>query len=431
MSIGAEDLTAAANSLKVIYTDDELLLMIMKDHPFFAAIKKTNSFEGKTLDMDVQHGFTQSAGPTIGVAESTASTATDAAFSVTRKQYYATGKIDREVILASRSKKGSFTRKLKQAMDNAVDSLTLFLVWCLWSNGGGSYGKLSGVGVASGLLNTQVQLANPHLANWIEKDMQMQFSVNSGAGGVTTVKQAGGGAEASAATGITLTVASVVRRTGIITFTAAVPVAAGEVAVNDYLFRRQTKGLCLTGVRGWNPMNDTDAATALFGATRSVDIERLSGLRYLTVEGTYSQTILAACSYAKNLGAKLKTIYMNPVSITKLSEVERSKTVREEIGDLGIGFDVIKFSTAVGTLDLLSEPAVPPGWAYITNPEDWELAFLGEENKPVEFFEEDGLLSRVSGSDQYEFRLGGYGNFVMHKPGNGMWVKLEDSAVEL
>lgn len=431
MALGAEDLAAAANSLKVIYSDEELRLMIEKDHPLFAAIKKSNAFEGKTYDHDVQHGFTQSAGPTIAVAESTISTAADAVFSVTRQKYYGTGRIDREVILASRSKKGSFTRKLKQAMDNAVDSLTLFLMWSLWGNGGGAYGRLSGVGVASGLLNTQVQLALPDMANWIEKDMMIQFSVNTGFGGVTTVKQPGGGAEGSAATGITLTVASVVRRTGLITFTAAVPIAAGEVAVNDYIFRRQTKGLLLTGVRGWNPMNDTDAALSLFGATRSTDIERLSGLRYLTPSGSFGSTILDAMGYAKNLGAKLSSIYMNPVSITRLSDVERSKTVREEIGDLGIGFDAIKFSTAVGTLNMFSEPAVPPGWAYATTPDDWEMIFLGEENKPVEFFEEDGLLSRVPSADQYEFRLGGYGNFINHKPVNGLWVKLDATAVEI
>lgn len=431
MSLGAEDLAAAQNALKVIYTDEELQLKIEKDHPLFAAMRKSNIFEGKTLDHDVQHGFTQSAGPTIAVAESTLSTAADAAFSVSRKQYYGAGKISREVILASRSKKGSFTRKLKQAMDNAVDSLTLFLMWSLWGNGGGAYGRLAKVGVADGLLNTQVQLANPDLSVWIEKDMQLQFSVNTGFGGVTTVKQPGGGAEASAATGITLTVANVLRRTGLITFSGAVPVAAGEVAVNDYIFRRQTKGLLLTGVRGWNPMNDTDAALALFGAPRSVDLERLSGLRYLTPSGSYSSTILDAMGYAKNLGASLKHLYMNPVSITKLSDVERSKTTREEIGDLGIGFDVIKFSTAVGNLDLLSEPAVPPGWAYATNPEDWELAFLGEENKPVEFFEEDGLLKRVSGEDNYEFRLGGYGNFLHYKPVNGLWIKLDSTATEI
>ena len=431
MALGAEDLAAAANSLKVIYSDEELMLKIAKDHPLFAAIRKSNSFEGKSYDHTVQHGFNQSAGPTIAVAEDTVSTAADVAFSVTQKQYYGYGKIDRQVILASRSKKGAFTRKLKQAMDNAVDSLTLFLMFCLWGNGGGAYGRLSKVGVADGLLNTQVRLAAPEMATWIEKDMKLQFSQNAGFGGTsTTVRQPGGGAEAAASTGITLTVASVVRRTGIITFTAAVPVAAGEVTVNDYIFRKKTKGQCLTGVRGWNPMNDTDAATALFGATRSVDIERLSGLRYPTPDGTYSQTILNAAAYAKNVGSTLTSLYMNPISLTKLGEVERSKTVREEIGDLGIGFDVVKFSTAVGNLDTFSEPAIPPGWAYATNPEDWEMLFLGEENKPVEFFEEDGLLSRVSGSDQYEFRLGGYGNFVMHKPVNGLWIKLDSAAVE-
>lgn len=431
MSLGPDDLVAAANSLKTVYTDDELVLKISKDHPFFAAIEKRNAFVGKTLDHSVQYGFNQSAGPTVAVSEATNSTMNDMSFSVPRQKYFGYGEIERELILASREKKGAFARNGKRAMDNAIDSLTLYLMWNAWGNGGNAYGRLAKVGVADGLLNTQVQLANPDMSNWIEKDMQLQFSVNTGFGAVTTVKQAGGGAEGSAATGITLTVSNVLRRTGLITFTTAVPVAAGEVAVNDYIFRRQTKGLGLSGIRAWNPMNDTDAAATLHGGVRANDVERLGGMRYLNPSGTYSSTILDAAAYAKNMGANLRQMYMNPISITRLSDVERSRTTREEIGPLEIGFDVIKFSTSVGVLDTFSESAIPPGWAYVTNTDDWEFAYLGEENKPVEFFKEAGLLWRVPGTDRLGFHLGGYGNFLHHKPVNGLWIKLDAAAVEI
>lgn len=428
MSLGPEDITAAANSLKVIYTDDELRLFLSRNHAFYAAIKNTDSFEGKRIDHDIQHGFNQSAGPTIAAASATNSTASDALFSVPRKQYYGYGQIDREVILASRSQKGSFTRKLKQAYDNSLMSLERFLKFSIWGNGGGAYAQLSGVGVASGLLNTQVQISNTALAPWIEKDMKLQFSVNTGFGGVTTVRQPGGGAEGAGTTGITLTVANINRRTGIITFTAAVPVAAGEVTVGDYVFRYLTKGSCLDGVRAWVPMNDTDAAATFNGATRSVDIERLAGLRYLTPEATYGQTILTASAYASNCGAMLKSVYMNPVSIQKLGEIERSRVVREEIGELEIGFSAIKFATSVGDLSVFPEAAIPPGWAFVTDPEFWEFCHL---DKAVSFFEEDGLLKRVDGFDRYEFRLGGYGNLLCHAPLHSMWVKLDATATEI
>lgn len=428
MALGPEDISAASNALKVIYTDDELQLYLSQKHAFFAAIKKSDSFEGKRIDHDIQHGYNQSAGPSIAAASATNSTATDALFSVLRKQYYGYGQIDREVILASRSQKGSFTRKLKQAYDNSLMSLERFLKWTIWGNGGGSYGTLAGVGVASGLLNTQVQVTNIATAPWIEKDMKLQFSVNSGFGNVTTVKQPGGGAEGAATTGITLTVANINRRTGVITFTAAVPVAAGEVAVGDYFFRYLTKGQCVDGVRAWVPMNDTDAALAFNGVPRSVDIERLAGLRYLTPEATYGQTILAASAYASNVGSQMTSVYMNPVSIQKMGEIERSRVVREEIGDLEIGFNAIKFATSVGDLSLMAEATVPPGWAFITDPSFWEFRHL---DTMVGFFEEDGLLKRVDGFDRYEFRLGGYGNLLCHAPQQSMWVKLDSAAVEI
>ena len=43
MSLGAEDLAAAQNALKVIYTDEELQLKIEKDHPLYAAMRKSTA----------------------------------------------------------------------------------------------------------------------------------------------------------------------------------------------------------------------------------------------------------------------------------------------------------------------------------------------------------------------------------------------------
>ena len=250
--------------------------------------------------------------------------------------------------------------------------------------------------------------------------------MNTGFGGVQTVRQPGGGAEAAASTGITLTVASVNHRTGVITYTANVPVAAGEVTVGDYLFRTRTKGLVLDGVRGWCPMDDTTAAAAFLGATRSVNISRLSGQRWLDPRATYVETIREATAYASNLGSQATHIFMNPMSIDKVESSERDRVVKEEIGDLEIGFDAIKFRTPIGDLDMMAEPAVPPGWAFVTDPKDWSFKHLG---KMIGFFEEAGLLRRVHGEDSYDFEGGGYGNVLTDTPGNSMWIKLSKDAV--
>ncbi len=428
MSLGPEDLTAAGKVLKSIYSPDELQLLICKRRPFMAAIQNVDDFEGDNYLHTVQHGFNQSAGPTPAVAKDTVSTNADARFTLSRKRYYGYGKIAREVMLATRSNKGSVTRKYKQSLDGMIMGLGRLLDFGVWGNGGGAYGKLAKVGIADSLLNTQVQLDNVVGATWIEKDMKLQFSANDGSGGVDTVRQPGGGAEAAASTGISLTVASVNRRTGLITFTSAVPVAAGEVTKGDYCFRKQYKGLMIDGVRGWCPRDDTSAAAAFLGATRSVDIERLSGLRYLDPLATYVETIREACAYFDTLGAEMTTVYINPMSIVKIENTERERVVPEEIGPLEIGFDVIKFKTPIGDLDMMSETAIPPGWAFVTNPSHWSFKHLGAM---IDFFEEDRLLRRVSGEDNYEFEGGGYGNLLTDFPGSSGWIKLDKSAKEV
>jgi hypothetical protein len=158
MALGPEDLAAAANALKSLYSPEELLLMICMRRPFMAAITKADDFEGDSDTHTVQHGFNQSAGPTPAVAIDTYSTNADARFTLERKRYYGYGKISREVMLATRSDKGSVTRKYKQALDSMVKGLGRYLDFTVWSDGGGAYGKLIGVGVASGLLATQVKL---------------------------------------------------------------------------------------------------------------------------------------------------------------------------------------------------------------------------------------------------------------------------------
>lgn len=407
--------------------------MICKDRPFLAEIEKTDTFSGSTYDHTVQHGFNQSAGPTVAVAEETRSTNEDERFTVPRRRYYGSGKIEREVILATRDNVGSVVRKYKQAQDSMIMGLGHYLDYSVWGNGGGAYGKLAKVGVASGLLATQVQLENPDGSFWLERNMKLQFSVNDGYGAVLTVRQPGGGAEASTSTGITLTIDNVDTETGIVTFTGAVPVAAGEVTVGDFIFRTKSKGLAIDGVTGWCPRDKTRAALAYLGATRANNVNRLSGQRWLTQEGTMAATIRRACAYGRRAGAQYKKLYMNPMTIDYIEETERSKVVTEAVGELEIGFEVIKFRTQAGMLDLVAEPGVPPGWAFATDPADWEFKYLGGKSQKglVSFFEEAGLLVQVPGEDAYSFRGGGYGNLVTHVPGNSLWIKVDPNAKEI
>ena len=425
MTVGAQDLDTTANALRIIYSPDEVKLKLSKRNAFFNDIEKVDDFEGESYVHTVQHGYNQGVGTTMAAAEAAMTTDVDAKFTVPRRRFYSAGKIAREVILATRSSKGSAVRQLKRSYDSCLMNMERLLQFIVWGDGGGAYAILDKAGVADGLLATQIQIKNARGMHWLEKDMQVHYSADRGATGLTTVLQ-DGAAEGAAATGLTNTIAAVNRKTGLITMSAAIDT---DVDAGHYLFRKDTKGSLPHGSRAWCPQDDATAALDLFGQPRSSDIVRLAGLRWLDVLGTYQETLREAISYADLEGGEFTTIYMNPVDIGRIDSSEREKVVHnEKRGELEIGFSVIKFNTPIGDLDLMSDAACPQGWAKVTTPSAWRFKHLG---KLFGFFEEAGLLYVIPAYDGYGFRGGGYGNIVCEDPKSVMWVKLSALAAAL
>lgn len=423
MSLGPQDLEATTQALRVTYSDKELMMKLQRRRPLMAAMKKNDAFVGESFVHVIQHGYNQGIGATMDVAEATMSTDLDAKFTVLRRTYLGAGRISRPTILATRDNKGAAAKQLKRSYDGLLLNLGRYLDAGIWGDGGGAYAILAKVGTGDGLATAKlVQIANKRAMHWIEKDQIHNFSATSGADGLTTVLQPGGG-EGSASTGIALRVAKVNRRDGIIEYADNVPAA---VVAGQYLFRRQMKGQGIQGVRAWCPQDDATAASTFLGQDRSLDLERLAGLRWLTPNGTYAQTIRDAVSFADVEGGDFSNIYMNSVNIGELENSERGLVKTDEkVGDLKIGFNTIKFRTPIGDLDLQADAGCPEGWAMITNPNVWEFRHLG---KFFGFFEEDGLLHRIPGYDGYGFRGGGYGNVVCDDPKSVLWVKLKANA---
>lgn len=419
MAVSDQSISATANALKAIYSPDELMFKLSRHHALWNDIKKSDTFEGDSIVHMVQHGFNQGIGTSMLDAETNMSTDLDARFTVTRKKIYAAGKIEREVILATRSNKGSVVRQLKRSLDSCLFNLERTLNFMVWGDGGGAYAVITSTATPA------LTISNLQGMHWLEKDMMVHYSADRGATGTATVLQ-NGGAEGAVATGLTNTILSVNRRTGVVTMSAAID---NDVAAGQFIFRKGTKAGMPYGVRAWVPQTDALAAATFAGQDRSLDTERLGGLRYLDPAATYAETIRLACAYASNIGGEFSTIYMNPIDVAKLQESERSDVVHDsKRGELDIGFDVVKFRTPIGTLDLLDDSGCPEGWAFICDPSVFEFKHLG---KVFGFFEEDGLLQRIAGYDGYGFRGGTYGNLVCHDPKSAMWVKLKASPADV
>ncbi len=405
MALGGTTLATVAAALKDTYTPEQLKFDVYKMNPTLAQIAKVDDFEGNTIDLSVQHGHGQGVGPTIALATTNQSADLYKRFTVPRKKVYGVGKIDGETIRATRSNKGSLVRALAKAQDGVMKALRRYIAHSLFSNGGGSIGKIAAGGIAGAVIT----LANPGDTVWFEPDMILQLSVADGTSGAV---KAG-----------TVTILSVQREAGTVTCTGNVTAGIATAAAADFIFRNGCFGMPFDGIFTWVPKTAALAATTLYTVDRSVDPTRLGGLRYAG-GASYEECLQLAMAFAYQESAEIKKVAMAPLNYQSLVVSLGSKVQYVDIGavDADIGFKGVQITSPVGTVDVYPDIGCPSGFAVGLDPETWEYHTL--EGFP-DFLDEDGLsLLRESGADEYSWRMGAMGNLICTDPSQNMVITL-------
>lgn len=356
--------------------------------PFLAEVKKkSGSIDGKYLVQPIIYGHNNAVSASISQAVTASATSTErpAAFQIPRVKLYNVAKIDGETMNALHGGNSSFVDTVTQVMDGAAAAASEMLGQQLFRTGWGTKGVIATGGISS----ATVTLSNPEdIWGW-ERDQVVVFSSSeSGA----TLRNSGG----------SLTVSSVDRNAGTVTFTANVSTLAA-VAAGDYMFDKGNRQDSATpamqvvaGVGGWVPQA-APTSTTFFGVDRTAD-SRLGGLRYDGRNMPIEEALVNALAYAYRENARPDRVYFNPKDYGNLinSLGTRARYVDLQAKEVPVGFKGVMIDGAGGQAVAIADPSVPVGTAFPITMSSWTLHHLKEL---IHIYEDDGreFIRDVSG----------------------------------
>jgi len=385
--------------LKQLYAAQPVEKLYMKDHFWLSLLKKDPGFFGKNKPIVVQYGYGNGRSASFSVAQTNTGNGKYKDFTITRAADYSIARLTNEDVEATENDKGAFVQLLKREVDGAIEASTDSCARDLWGSGTGTIGRLS----ASAAINTTtVTLATPDDVFKIEEGMVLVASATNGTG---TVKAG------------SVTVTAVDIDSGTFTVSAALSTGIGTVALSDFLFPEGDYNAKMTGFYGWIPDADPVGGDNFFGVDRSINPERLAGLRFDGTGMSIEEGLVKTCAKLNRRKSKPDFAVLHPDDYASLeldlgSKIQYVFPQSKEQAD--ISFKGIKLSHRNGVLTVMSDAYARLGRAAVMQSNTWCLESL---KKHIRILNLDGNEKlRIYNQDGIEFRVGGYKNLSCNAP---------------
>ena len=405
--MAALDLTAITPVLKEIYPDGAPPQLVYKNNPFFAMVPKFKEAYGESYKVPLIYGNPQGRSATFATAQTNQTAGKYGAFDVTVVSDYATAQITGEVIDKTRNDKGAFVRAVKSEMDGALNQLTRSIAHSLYNNGGGAIGQIA---TTATVASATLILSNPEDVVHFEIGQVIAAASTDGTSG-------------SLRTG-TATISAIDRSAGTITTAGGNwSTQITSLATSDYLFVSGDFGGKAKGLNAWCP-SSAPSSTSFFGMDRSVDTDRLGGIRYDGSSQAIEEALQDGCERAARGGGQPDIIFCHPKQVANLSKALGSKAMYDKrYSDVGnIGFRTIKIDTPVGTVDVVPDINCQPAVAWGLQMDTWVLISLGDTPKMLD---DDGMaMLRTASSDAVELRCVSRHQLACRAPGFNVRIAL-------
>ena len=405
------DMTSYDAALKQHYTTDLVLDMVYKDNPLFALMPKYESFGGKNLPIVLIYGNPQGRSKTFSAAQTgggaTSTLVQD--FILTCVKDYSLATIDNETLEASKGDANAFMEAATTEIDGAINSLTRSLAIGMYRNVTGSIGQ-----VLAEPVETTTTIITMKLAGDITNiEVNQRINIWSAASGGTQRNTDG--------TDVSWLVSAVDRSAGTFTLDDAYD-SSGTIAANDYVFVEGDRGLGLAGLDSWVP-SSAPSATAFFGVDRSVDTNRLGGIRYDGSADPIEEALITGASLVAREGGKPDYCFLSYEQYAKLEKALGSKVQYVDLKmSAEVGFRGILVNGPKGPIKVIPDQNCQGNVAWLLQLDTWKLYSLG---KAVRVIDTDGLtMLRQSTADGVEVRYGFYGNVGCRGPGFNCRVTL-------
>ena len=403
-----------SEAVKQHYKDFRIKDLVYKNNPFYALIPKYEKFGGLNMPIPLLYGNPQNVSANFGVAQGETSTSSLGQFLLTRVKNYSVASITGEAIKATEGKADSFIRFLTMEIDGAIHALARDLSVQLFRNGSGSVGQVN----SSYSSGTTVTLANPdEIANF-EVGMSIKFSPNVGGDSALTTAT---------------TISSINRSAG-----SFVVASDTGISADEYIFRAGTEAAAaltstsakaIMGLDGWLPTQAVvDAAgadmTSWFGQNRTLDSERLAGIRFDGSAMPIEEALVSGAGKASRAGARPDTCIMSYESYINLEKSLGSRVIYDELKarDVDVGFRSLAVQGPNGVINVVPDQNCQPDVAWVLQLDTWSLNSLGGAPHILDL--DGNRILRQAQKDAYEVRIGFYGNVACNAPGFNVRVAL-------
>lgn len=386
--------------------------LTLKGRPLLALISKDTEFVGDPEPVPVTYAAGQGISNEYSTAKANQSNIAGVRFEITVGEIFGAVTIDDKALLTARNNIGAFL-KVKMAETDALwNSVSNKVHTDLWSNGGQSLGQVSS-GYSSG--NT-ITLENTDTIVNFEKGMVLTASANDGSSSGHSVRSG------------TMTITAVDRTDGQITVDDATGITG--LAGSDYLFLEGTIGKAnyrkaIAGMQAWLPASDP-SSTSFFNVDRSVDVQRLGGIRIPTAEtkGNILERWRLLAERISTRGEGDPTHgFTDPATWRKTATALEGQRVRSETTKVGhVGFASLRVESGSGDFEIFSDRRAPVKEGFLLDMSTWKLKSM----KGVPHVRnEDGLVwLRSTTSNGYVYELKAYPQLCSNAPGRNGRITL-------
>lgn len=330
------------------------------------------------------------------------------AFQVTRKKHYRLGKVDNETIEATAEGNMDAFEPAFDEFDKVIEAEGNYLNFRFFRSGGGYIGRMTNTSFA-----TTVMALDDAAGTWaVRQGDVVNLASTDGTSGALRVGS--------------LTVASVQRRAGTITFTANISTGIAAAAANDYIFmagdfQGSGTGSSASGLIDWIPDSDP-GATSFYQVDRSLEPEMLGGLRVDGADGRpVHELLIDMVVEADNLGGEPDVCFMNPRAAGSLTkQLEGKWVIMKGAGyggkEIDIGYRGWQVTLEGHEVTIFTDRCCQVDHLWMLQLDTWTMFSAGAA--PNFLQKKAGSIIKVSEtSDAYEARVGEYYNFACKAPG--------------
>ena len=401
--------TAVLPALKELYTEGEDTDLVFKSHPLLGMTRRNRKMQGRYFHLPIQYGKPQGRSHSLTTAGTNEYASKYTAFDVTPVSDYVVAKVDGIVVRQAMNGGAAemFLDLMKNEMDGSLSTLGDNVAREQYGSFGGARAR---VHPTTAISTTSLTLANPEDTFFFEVGMRICASDTDGTSG--SLRDSGD----------FITITAVNRDTGVLTGDGNWSGISG-ITNNDYLFVQGDFGVAASGLGSWVP-SSAPSSTSFFGVDRSVDVERLGGIRYDGSGETQETVYIKAMARVQRTKAQIKYIYTNPINIAALEvSKEGSKFITSD-NEYKIGYK----GFSIGGIEIIPDNDCPVNVAYGIDPSAWLWCTNGDAPS---LNDADGIEFLKLGSsvgDTFEIQGVIDHNFGSTAPGKLMRISLPSAS---